>query len=278
VARDNRDADGRFGARETPPLTRAARAVSPAAMSRYGPSTYGDRAAARYDELFTHPSASEACIDLLAELAGKGPALELGIGTGRVALPLAARGVEIRGIDSSRRMVAKMRAKKGGRRIPVTFGDFAGVPVKGSYSLVFVVFNTFFGLLTQDDQVRCFENVAKRLAPGGAFLIEAFVPDLTRFDRGQRMDAVHVDTESDLVQFHASAHLAALQQVHTQQFVAERGKLSMSPLRIRYAWPSELDLMARIAGLRLRERWSGWGRTPFTSASGAHVSVYERVR
>lgn len=247
-------------------------------MSRYGTSTYGDRAAARYDELFTHPPASEACIAFLAALAGKGPALELGIGTGRVALPLAARGVDVRGIDSSRRMVARMRRKRGGKRIAVTFGDFADVPVRGSYRLVFVVFNTFFGLLTQDDQVRCFENVAKRLAPGGAFVIEAFVPDLTRFDRGQRLDATHVDTDDDVVQMQASAHHAALQQVHTQQFLVERGKLTMFPLRIRYAWPSELDLMARVAGLRLRERWSGWTKTPFTSASGAHVSVYEKPR
>jgi SAM-dependent methyltransferase len=245
-------------------------------MSDYTASTYGDRAAARYDDLFTHPTAPPACIDFLADLAGDGPALELGIGTGRIALPLAARGVEVHGVDSSRKMVAKMRAKKGGKRIPVTFGDFAVAPTKGSYSLAFVVFNTFFGLLTQDDQVRCFENVARRLRPGGAFVIEAFVPDLSRFDRGQRTDTVHVDT--DVVQMQATVHDAKTQVVRTQAFVFERRKWSAYPIRIRYAWPSELDLMARIAGLRLRERWSGWTRTPFTSASGAHVSVYEKSR
>jgi len=245
-------------------------------MSDYTASTYGDRAAARYDELFTHPPASAACIDFLAGLAGDGPALELGVGTGRVALPLAARGVAVHGVDSSRKMVAKMRAKKGGKRIPVTFGDFAETPTKGSYSLAFVVFNTFFGLLTQDDQVRCFENVARRLRPGGAFVIEAFVPDVARFDRGQRTDTLHVDT--DVVQLQATVHDLKSQLVRTQAFVFERGKLQTYPLRIRYAWPSELDLMARIAGLRLRERWSGWSRTLFTSASGAHVSVFEKPR
>ena len=247
-------------------------------MTRYGPSTYGDRAAATYDNLITHSAASAACIDFLAALAGKGPALELGIGTGRVALPLAARGVDVRGIDASRRMVAKLRAKKGGKRIPVTIGDFADVPARGSHRLVFVVFNTFFGLLTQDDQVRCFENIARRLAPGGVFVLEGFIPDLSRFDRGQRLDAAHVDTENDVVQMYASVHHSVIQQVHTQQFVVKRGKLSMIPVRIRYAWPSELDLMARIAGLRLRERWGGWTKTPFTSASANHISVYEKPR
>ena len=245
-------------------------------MTRYGPSTYGDRAAATYDELHAFLGDPTPCVDFLAALAGRGPALELGIGTGRIAVPLAARGVDVRGVDTSRKMVAKMRAKQGGRRIPVTIGDMRDEPAKGSYPLVYVVFNTFFGLLTQDDQVRCFENVAKRLRPGGAFVIEAFVPDLTRFDRGQRTDSPHVGT--DVVQMQASVHFAAEQQVHSTALLVERGKLSMFPVRIRYAWPSELDLMARIAGLRLRERWSGWGRTPFTSASGAHVSVYERRR
>lgn len=240
----------------------------------YGPATYGDRAAARYDDLFTHPPASAACLDFLTELAGDGRALELGIGTGRVALPLAQRGIEVHGIDSSRKMVARMRRKPGGKRIPVTFGDFADVPVRGPYRTALVVFNTFFGLLTQEDQVRCFEGVARCLEPGGTFVIEAFVPDLARFDRGQRTDTLHVGL--DVVQMQASVHHAATQQVHTQAFVIERGRMNTYPLRIRYAWPSELDLMARIAGLRLRERFAGWTRAPFTSASAAHVSVYEK--
>ncbi len=247
-------------------------------MTRYGVSTYGDRAAARYDELFTQPAASPACIDFLASLAGRGPALELGIGTGRVALPLAARGVAVEGIDSSRKMVAKLRAKRGGRRIRVAFGDFADVDVEGRYTLVFVVFNTFFGLLTQEDQVRCFANVAAHLEPGGAFVIEAFVPDLARFDRGQRTSTSHVDTDTDTVQMQVSVHHATEQQIDTQHFVIERGKLRTYPVRIRYAWPSELDLMARLAGLELRERWSGWERAPFTSQSGSHVSVYGKPR
>jgi hypothetical protein len=171
-------------------------------------------------------------------------------------------------------MVAKMRAKKGGRKIPVTFGDFADVPVEGAYPLVYVVFNTIFALLTQDDQVRCFANVAKRLAPGGAFVIEAFVPDPARFDRGQRTAATRVGT--DFLQLDVSSYDAASQVVTTQHVVVDHGRMETFPVRIRFAWPSELDLMARIAGLRLRERWSGWGRTPFTSASGQHVSVYEK--
>jgi SAM-dependent methyltransferase len=243
-------------------------------MATYRASTYGDRSAEVYDELVTHAPASAACVDLLAELAGSGPALELGIGTGRVALPLAARGIEVHGVDSSRKMVAKLRAKKGGRAIAVTFGDFADVPVDGRYALVYVVFNTFFGLLTQQDQVRCFANVAEHLAPDGVFLIEAFVPDLSRFDRGQRVDTHHVDT--DVVHLQASVHDAAAQVVRTQQFILGRTTYRTYPLRIRYAWPSELDLMAQLAGLRLRDRWAGWTRAPFTSASGLHVSVYAR--
>jgi len=245
-------------------------------MSDYGPSTYGDRIADYYDDRHALPPPSAACLDFLAALAGRGPALELGIGTGRVALPLAARGVAVHGVDSSRKMVAKMRAKKGGKRIPVTFGDFVDSPAKGSYSLAFVVFNTFFGLLTQEDQVRCFENVARRLAPGGTFLLECFVPDVARFDRGQRTSATHVGTDS--MQIDVSTYDAASQVVATQHLAIDRGKLETFPVRIRFAWPSELDLMARVAGLRLRERWSGWRRTPFTSASDAHVSVYEKPR
>lgn len=245
-------------------------------MSDYGPSTYGDRVAAVYDRIHGFLGSTNACAAFLADLAGDGPALELGIGTGRVALPLAARGVEVHGIDASRKMVAKMRAKKGGKRIPVTFGDMADVGVSGTYPLVFVVFHTFFGLLTQDDQVRCFENVARRLAPGGAFVIEAFVPDPSRFDRFQRTDTVAVET--DELHFTANRWDPVAQTVFGQHVLVTRGKVFMYPIRIRIAWPSELDLMARLAGLRLRERWGGWGRTPFTAASGLHVSVYEKPR
>ena len=153
-------------------------------MEGYRPETYGERIADVYDAMMADLPDPADCVDRLAELAGPGPALELGIGTGRVALPLAARGVQVHGIDASPAMVERLRAKPGGQAIAVTMGDFAGVPVEGGYRLVYVVFNTFFALLTQDDQVRCFANVARRLAPGGAFLIDVFVPDLTRFVRG----------------------------------------------------------------------------------------------
>jgi SAM-dependent methyltransferase len=244
-------------------------------MPKYAAATYGDRIAARYDEHYRLGDPT-SCVDFLAELAGNGAALELGIGTGRIALPLAARGVPVRGIDASRKMVAKLRAKKGGRKLPVTIGDFADVPVAGAYSLVFVVFNTLFALQTQEEQVRCFANVATRLAPGGVFVVEAFVPDVARFDRGQRTSAEHVGT--DLLEIDVCVYDAKEQVVTTQHLLIERGRVVTYPVRIRFAWPSEMDLMARLAGLRLRERYSSFRKTPFTSASGGHVSVYEKPR
>ena len=169
-------------------------------MEEYGPETYGERIADVYDQWY--PDAPPAMIDRLAEMAGEGRALELAIGTGRVALPLASKGVDIHGVDVSEDMVARLRTKQGGDRIPVTMGDFAEVPVEGKFGLIFIVFNTLFALLTQQDQVRCFRNVASRLEPGGAFVLEAFVPDLTRFDRGQRVAVA--ETEATQVRLEAS--------------------------------------------------------------------------
>jgi SAM-dependent methyltransferase len=183
--------------------------------------------------------------------------------------------VEVHGVDASRKMVAKMRAKKGGRRVRVEIGDFASKPDEGAYRLVYVVFNTFFGLLTQEDQVRCFRNVARRLVPGGAFVLECFVPDPTRFDRGQRTSVFGVDDDVGIA---AETHDAATQTARATLIRFEKRGVATYPVRIRYAWPSELDLMARIAGLGLRDRWSGWTKAPFTSSSGAHVSVYEKPR
>ena len=252
----------------------------PAAIppSDYGASTYGDRAAEAYDEWHgapgTAPGNAEAAVEFLAALAGKGRALELGIGTGRIALPLAARGVRVSGIDASPAMVAKMRAKPGGEAIAVTIADFGGVPAKGQFSLVYVVFNTFFCLLSQDEQLRCFTRAAKRLRPGGAFLIEAFVPDLTRFDRNQRVSVIR--TRSDEAHLELTNHDPLNQRIISQRLVISAPEgLRLYPIRVRYCWPSELDLMARIAGMRLRERWAGWNREPFGSASQTHVSVYE---
>lgn len=239
----------------------------------YGPETYGDRIADVYDEF--HPWLdTETAVEALVELAGDGPVLELAIGTGRLALPLAERGLEVHGIDSSKEMIAKLRDKAGGDRIPVTMGDFAEVGVDGTYSLVFVAFNTFFALLTQADQLRCFANVAPRLADGGVFVIEVFVPDLARFDRGQRFQTNSVGTSQVVVD--ASRHDALEQRIDSVHVVLTEEGTKLYPVNLRYAFPSELDLMARLAGLELKERWGGWHREPFTAQSPRHVSVYGR--
>jgi SAM-dependent methyltransferase len=243
-------------------------------MDGYGPSTYGDRIADVYDAWFHPPSDPGAAVDFLAELAGSGPALELAIGTGRIALPLATRGVEIRGIDASTAMVDKLREKPGGGDIPVAMGDFTDVAMEGRFRLVFVVFNTLFALLTQDDQRRCVRNVADHLTDDGVFVVEAFVPDLARFDRGQRVQTHKLDTGR--VFLDVSLHHPENQRVSVQLVVLGESGFRMFPVELRYVWPSELDLMAELAGLRLRERWGDWNREPFTG-EGKHVSVYERA-
>jgi SAM-dependent methyltransferase len=247
---------------------------------QYGPATYGDRFAPIYDARYAAPTAArtEATVAFLAALAGPGPALELGIGTGRVAFPLQARGVAVHGIDASAAMVAKLREKPGGASLPVTVGDMADVPVApgaGPFVLIYVVANTFFGLLTQEDQVRCFQNVARHLAPGGAFVLDAFVPDPARYRRGQDVwtDEVGVDR----LTLHAARHDPATQRISSQMVEIDAGGVRLYPVQIRYAWPSELDLMARLAGLRLRERWASWQRAPFGPGSAGHVSLYERA-
>lgn len=234
--------------------------------------SYGELWADVYDEEHVLMVPPESQLDLLAELAGDGRVLELGIGTGRVALPLAARGVAVEGIDASPSMVARLRAKPGGEAIPVVMGDMASLEVDGPFRLVYVVFNTMFALLTQDAQVACFRRVGEELEEGGCFALECFVPDLGRFDRGQSLRTISVD--EDVVRVNASRHDAATQQVTAGLIRIGAGQLSMRPVRLRYAWPSELDLMAQIGGLRLRDRWSGWDRSPFTSESTMHVSVY----
>ena len=242
-------------------------------MTDYGPATYGDRIAEIYDQF--HPGAEDATAQLraLAALAGRGGALELGIGTGRVALPLVEQGVAVHGIDASEAMIDKLRAKPGGDAIPVTIGDFAEIPVQGTFALIFAVFNTFFGLTTQEDQVRCFQRVAGRLTDGGVFLIEVFVPDPARFTRGQSVGVSNLD--ADGVTLDVARHDPLHQQVHSQHLVLSESGTRIYPVQLRYAWPSELDLMARLAGLRLRERWSDWTGAPFTAASTSHISLYE---
>jgi len=239
-------------------------------MQPYKAETYGERVADVYDEWYK--DYDPAAVDRLVELAGGGRALELGIGTGRLAVPLAERGVDIHGIDAAPSMVARLRAKPEGESIAVSIGDFAEVNVPGEFALIYVVFNTFFALLTQEAQVQCFRNIAAHLAPGGCFLIEAFVPDLKRFEGEQTNRATRVTIER--VELDIAQHERAVQQVVGQKVVITDGQVSLYPIQIRYAWPAELDLMAQLAGLHLSERWSDWQRSPFTSQSGKHISLY----
>ena len=240
---------------------------------RYTAATYGEHVAETYDDWYD--SYEEAAIAMLAELARGQRALELGIGTGRIALPLARSKVEVHGIDASPAMLAKLRAKPGGDRVPVVIGNFAEVGVEGDFPLIYVVFNTFFALASQEEQVRCFRNVARHLSADGAFLLEVFVPDVTRYRGGQVNRASEVTTER--VKLDIARHDAVEQRITGQTVVLTDGSVRLYPVEVRYAWPSELDLMAQLAGLRLRQRWGGWQREPFTSESTKHVSIYERA-
>ncbi len=240
-------------------------------MNFYSDETYGETVAGVYDEWYSDYDSH--AIDVLAELAHGGRALELGIGTGRIALPLSAKGVEVHGVDAAASMISRLRAKPGGDRITITQGSFAEIPVFGEFALVYIVFNTFFALSSQDEQVRCFRNVAAHLSRDGCFVMEAFVPDLNRFTGGQVNWATKVTT--DEVQLDVGQHDAAAQRVISQKVVLTEGDVRLYPVQIRYAWPSELDLMAQLAGLRLRERWSNWKREPFSSESMHHISIYQ---
>jgi SAM-dependent methyltransferase len=241
-------------------------------MKDYQPfMSFGDEQVAEFEDV--QRGDEPETVTFLERLARGGDALELAIGAGRIALPLAARGIRVEGIDFSPAMVNRMRAKRGGNDIPVTMGDFADVGVPGPYKLIYLVFNTLFNLLTQDDQVRCFENVAARLTADGAFVIEAFVPSfLYRLRNDQYVDAEQVNVDSVILDIgrHDPVH-QTLDESHVK--LSPEG-IRVCPVVCRYAWPCELDLMARIAGLRLKERWAGWQQEPFTSTSPRHVSVY----
>jgi SAM-dependent methyltransferase len=237
------------------------------------PAFYGDRWAGVYDEHHARMDPS-AAVEFLAGLAGDGRALELAIGTGRVALPLARRGITVEGVDASAEMVARLRAKPGGDSIPVVIGDMAQVPMDGPFRLVYLIFNTLFGLLSQARQADCFRGAARVLEPGGAFVIECFVPDLGRFDRGQRVQAVAVTEDSATIE--VSRHDAAQQRVTSQIITLDAQGVHLGPVALRYSWPGELDLIASSAGLRLAERYGDWDRRPFGPASAKHISVYQR--
>ena len=247
-------------------------------MDEYGASTYGDRIADIYDERYAEVFGNDlaATVPFLKEIAGDGAALELGIGTGRIAIPLADAGVRVQGIDASGAMIGRLHAKRGGSAIHVTMGDFRDFTIDERFRLVYVVFNTFFGLLTQDDQVSCFRSVARHLTDEGVFAMEAFVPDATRWDRGQRVSATRVAL--DEVEIEVSMHDALAQRTHSHHLIVREDGLKLYPVRIRYAYPSELDLMARLAGMRLRERWADWDRSPLTATSQKHISVWELDR
>lgn len=243
-------------------------------MRGYRPvDSFGEEMAARYDD---HLRGTEAeTVAFLAERARGGPAVELAIGTGRIALPLAATGVRVDGVELSEPMLARLRAKPGGDRLAVTVGDFADVPVEGRYRLIYVVFNTLFNLLTQDEQVRCFGHVAEHLEDDGVFVVEAFVPAwLHRLRDGQHVDAERVDV--DRVVLDVGRHDPVTQTLDESHVELSAEGIRVAPIVTRYAWPAELDLMARLAGLRLRERWGGWSGQPFTADSRDHVSVYGR--
>lgn len=229
-------------------------------------STYDDDVNAADSE------AINPVVDFLAELAGGGSALEFGIGTGRIALPLAMKGVDVHGIDLSHAMLTKLAEKPGGDRIPVTQGDFATTSCEGSFSLVYLIFNTIMNLTTQDKQIKCFQNAASHLNPGGSFVIEVMVPALQRIPFGEtnhvfefRDDYWGIDTYDVVSQSLTSHHLRIRNQ-----------ELEQSSIPFRYVWPSELDLMARIANLKLKARWGGWEKEPFTNTSHYHVSVWEK--
>jgi SAM-dependent methyltransferase len=236
---------------------------------------FGERVADRYDESSAEMFEREtldATVDFLAGLAGRGAALELGIGTGRIALPLTQRGVRVHGIDLSSAMVARLRGKAGAEDIEVTLGDFATTRVDGTFSIAYLVFNTIMNLTTQDEQVACFQNVAAHLEPGGCFVIEVMLPELQRLAPGETFRPFRVTAtrlgfdEYDVVS----------QGLISHHYSVSDGELEVNPIPFRYVWPSELDLMARLAGMTLRERWSGWKREPFTSDSTKHVSVWEK--
>jgi SAM-dependent methyltransferase len=234
---------------------------------------FGEEIAARYDDPsdeMLQPAAIEPVVDFLAALAGDGAAVELGIGTGRIALPLAQRGIKVHGIDLSKAMVARLRAKPGGTDIPVEIGDFATVRVEGTFSLAYLVFNAINNLTSQDAQVACFQNAAAHLRPGGHFVIEVGVPQLQRLPPGETVRAFTL----------APSHLGfdefdvANQGLISHHYEFVDGSWQVHSVPFRYVWPSELDLMARLTRLTLVERWGGWRREPFTRESTSHISVW----
>lgn len=244
-------------------------------MVDHDPQLYGAKIAGDYDALYEGLLDTGAAVECLAALAGDGPVLEFGIGTGRLALGLVERGLTVHGIESSPEMVAQLRRKPGGDLPDVTVGDFTSTRLAETFPLAVLALNTIFALPTQDAQVECFGNASAHLRAGGRFVIEAWVPDPTRFAGGSAVMVRRLAVD------HVSLDVASLdpvsQRMTTTQVSFRDGDVRLYPANHRYAWPSELDLMARLAGMRLEHRWSGWDRAPFTATSGGHVSVYRRA-
>ncbi len=242
-------------------------------MSDFDPTAYGASGIAdEYDELYAEEWETDAAVDRLAELAGGGRVLELGIGTGRLALPLLGRGLDVSGVDASAEMVTRLRQKPGGDRIPVVVANFAEADLGTGFSLVVLAVNTIFALPDQDAQVACFVNAARHLAPSGRFVVEAWVPDVGAF-RHHRLVRSRV-MRGDTISIETVHHDPVEQMMRTTQAVLSEGSVRLYPADHRYAWPAELDLMARIAGFRREARWADWSGSPFTADSRAHVTVY----
>jgi hypothetical protein len=232
---------------------------------------FGEDIAAQYDKQggMFDPAVVGPAVDTLAELAGNGAALEFAIGTGRIALPLSER-VPVAGFDNSEAMLARLREKPGAERIEAQTGDMAATRVEGEFSLVYLVFNTIFNLTTQDGQVACFENAAAHLTTGGRFVV---VPELQRLPLGQTVLPWRADPDG----MSYYVYDTPTQRLSGRHYEFQDGKVVANPIEMRYAWPAELDLMARLAGMRLEDRWAGWRREPFTALSPSHVSVYAKL-
>jgi SAM-dependent methyltransferase len=241
----------------------------------HDPTRYGEAIAGVYDEMYDHAYDTEGAVEFVAQLAGDGSVLEFGVGTGRLAIPLATRGCRVHGVDASRPMLERLEHKAGGEKVEVTLGDFSTVEIAdGTFSVVLLAINTIFAMPDQDAQVAVFTNAARHLRPGGSFVVEAWIPDLSRFHRGQGLWPRHVG--NDYVSIEVGTLDRARQLMETTQIRFGPDGPALYPANHRYAWPSELDLMARLAGLHVHERWEDWRRTPFTDASWTHVSVYRR--
>ena len=242
-------------------------------MTDFDPTVYGASGIAEeYDTLYAEEWDTDAAVERLVELAGGGPVLELGIGTGRLALPLLERGLEVHGIEASTEMIDRLRDKPGGDRIPVSIGDFSTSTAGSDFSLVLLAVNTIFALPDQQAQVECFANAARHLAPGGAFVVEAWIPDIGAF-RHNRLVRPRIAKES-VISIETVVLDPVAQMMRTTQAVLSNGSVRLYPANHRYAWPAELDLMAQLAGMSTEVRWADWSGSPFTGESRSHVTVY----